>query len=337
VPLPPVAVEIAPPAQNQELVQKLLDACSRVASPVECVAADAPGTGGVSALAIVVWLPRGEGVRIQVGARRGEQRGDWVSRRISFEASDEERERWTTAGFVVGTLASQFLNDTEQAAAPEEADDVNETEPSPIEEEPAPAPPTPAAAVPRSPSAQARARRRAWMDAAALAGPLLDRGPWRFGGMLGVAYQREPWPVFMHVAARLSWRPQDDHRVNVRLQEFDLGAGLPVTGGTAWTMDATLAVAFERLHAMLDRPDLDPQDRTHWVVGLRSRLELSWMAAPDVGAVAAGGLAFWAHNTSFTYREPSGSVGDDQSVLVGEQQSIVGELSLGIRILLGHY
>jgi hypothetical protein len=331
VPLPPIAVEVAPPVQKQEFVQMLLDACSRVASPVECVAADAPGTGGVSALAIVVWLPRGEGVRIQVGARRGEQRGDWVSRRITFEASDEERERWTTAGFVVGTLASRFLSDAGEAVAEEE-----EEASAPIEEEPAPAPLEPVMAVPLSPSTQARARRRAWTDAAGLAGPLLDRGPWRFGGMLGMAYQREPWPVFMHVAGRLSWRPKDSHRASMRLQEFDLGAGLPATGGPDWMLDATLAVAFERLHAMLDRPELDPQDRTHWVVGFRTRLELSWMASPDIGAVAGGGLAFWAHNTGFTYREPGGSLGE-QSVLIGEQQSIVGELSLGVRLLLDRY
>lgn len=332
MPLPPVAVEVAPPAQKQELVQMLLDACSRVASPVACVAADAPATGGVSALAIVVWLPRGEGVRIQVGARRGEQRGDWVSRRIMFEASDEERERWTTAGFVVGTLASRFLGAAGGASGEEEEEVA-----TPLEEKPAPAPLEPVTTMPSTQAPQVRVRRGAWLDSAALAGPLLDRGPWRFGGMLGVAYQREPWPVFMHVAGRLSWRPEDNHRVSIRQQEFDLGAGLPLTDGAVWMLDATLAVAFERLHAMLDRPELDPQDRTHWVVGLRSRLELSWMASPDVGAVAGGGLAFWAHNTGFAYREPGGSMGDEQSVLVGEQQSIVGELSLGVRLVLDRY
>ena len=336
MPLPPVAVEVAPPAQKQELVQMLLDACSRVASPVECVAADAPGTGGVSALAIVVWLPGGEGVRIQVGARRGEQRGDWVSRRITFEASDEERERWTTAGFVVGTLASRFLTGGgEVPQQEEEKEGAGEEASAPVDEEPAPEPLEIPAAVPVS--SETRVRRRAWIDAAGLAGPLLDRGPWRFGAMLGVAYQREPWPVFMHVAGRLSWRPKDSHRVSMRLQEFDLGAGLPATGGADWMLDATLAVAFERLHATLDRPELEPQDRTHWVVGLRSRLELSWMASPDLGAVAGAGLAFWAHNTGFTYREVGSSLGDERSVPVGQQQSIVGELSLGVRLLLDQF
>ena len=42
-----------------------------------------------------------DSVRIQVGARRGEQ-DDWVRRKIAFEESDEESERWTATGFIVG-------------------------------------------------------------------------------------------------------------------------------------------------------------------------------------------------------------------------------------------
>ena len=74
MPLPPIAVDVAPPSKDQALVQMLLDACSRAASPVKCVSAESVDTGNVSALALVVWLPESEGVRIQVGAKRGEQK-----------------------------------------------------------------------------------------------------------------------------------------------------------------------------------------------------------------------------------------------------------------------
>src|SRR6187397_1534933 len=122
MPLPPIAVDVAPPSKDHDLVQLLLDACSRAASPVKCVSAESVDSGSVSALALVVWLPQSEGVRIQVGAKRGEQKGDWVSRQISFDAADEEGERWTTAGFVVGTLAGHFLgvsSDAPSVEAPE--------------------------------------------------------------------------------------------------------------------------------------------------------------------------------------------------------------------------
>ena len=76
MPLPPIAVDVAPPAKDPALVQLLLDACSRAASPVDCVAAESADTGSVSALALVVWLPQTEGVRIQVGAKRGQQKGN---------------------------------------------------------------------------------------------------------------------------------------------------------------------------------------------------------------------------------------------------------------------
>ncbi len=330
LPVPPIAVEIAPPTQDAELIRHLLDACSRAASPVECVTADQVDATRVSALAIVVWLPRADSVRIQVGAKRGQSRGSWITRHITFEDSDALGERWTTAGFVVGTLASRF------GLAPQEQAERE----APVAPEPAPQPvesPEPAPEVRVRPEAPGPPPRRLWFDLAAVTGPFLDSGPWRFGGMLGAAYMDEPWPVFAYSALRYSYRPPDAQRVVAELGEADLGLGLPVLNESRFGLDATAAVAVERLRVVLDDASLEGRAITHWVPGARARLEFAWQPSRHLGGVLGVGLAWWSHNTEFTITKGAsqGQNRDDGSLLVwrGQQQSVGGELSLGFRVL----
>lgn len=310
MPLPPIAVEVAPPAKDQALVQLLLDACGRAANPVQCVDANTAEASRVSALAIVVWLPGDDGVRIQVGAKHGQQQGDWVNRRISFEPSDEERERWTAAGFVVGTLASRFLDIAETPPATS-VPEVEEATPPPEPEVAVPVRPEPIVDEPGASSL--------WLDGGAVSGPLLDSGPWRFGAMLGVAYQGGDWPVLLHASVRQSWRPRDNNVV-VRVSEGEIGTGITAANGHAWTARVLAALALERLYGRLDEPrSTGPQ--LHWVVGGRARGDLGlWIQRP-VGAFVSGGFSLWSHRTAF--------VKDDQ--VLGKQQLLVGELLVGVR------
>lgn len=318
MPLPPIAVDVAPPAKDQTLVQLLLDSCSRAASPVSCVAAESADTGSVSALALVVWLPQSEGVRIQVGAKRGQQKGDWVSRQISFDAGDEEGERWTTAGFVVGTLAGRFL------AVPNEAPNVEATpepeassvgsEASSRELKPEPEPPTSRVAEPEQ-----HEPARLGFEGAALVGPVFDQGPWRVGGMFGIAFQGADWPLHLYTAARQSWRPQDAE-VTLRVTEGELGAGVDLGSGEAWAVKARAAFAFERLYARLDDSSSSgPQ--THWVLGARARVDFCWRFNDAWSVFLAPGLSVWSHKTAFVV----------QSEEVGQQPAVVGEALFGVR------
>ena len=310
MPLPPIAVDVAPPSKDQALVQMLLDACSRAASPVKCVSAESVDTGNVSALALVVWFPDSEGVRIQVGAKRGEQKGDWVSRQIGFDAEDEERERWTTAGFVVGTLAGRFLD--VPATKPEPAVETRPTPAAPI------ASPEPPAPAPTEPEATSRTAARFGVELAGLVGPVLDQGPWRVGGMLGLAYQGPGWPVFLYGAGRQSWRPEDAG-VALRVTEAEAGGGVALGSGPRWAVKARGAFAFERLYARFDG-SLSNGPQTEWVLGGRARVDFCLRFNDAWGGFFAPGLSVWSHKTAFM-------VGTNE---VGQQPSVVGEALLGL-------
>lgn len=311
MPLPPIAVDVAPPSKDHTLVQMLLDACGRAASPVKCVPAESVDTGRVSALALVVWLPQSEGVRIQVGAKRGEQQGDWVSRQIGFDVDDEEGERWTTAGFVVGTLASRFLD---VPVSP-----PSTPQPAPVQKPPsrasAPEPPAPEPAV-REP--EARAPARIGVEAAALMGPVVDQGPWRVGGMLGLVYQGQDWPLFLFAAGRQSWRPEDQG-VALRATEGELGGGVELGSEPRFAVSVRAALAFERLYARFDG-DLSNGPQTHWVLGGRGRVDLCWRFNDAWGAFFAPGVSVWGHKTAFV-------VGTSD---VGQQRAIVADAMLGL-------
>lgn len=308
MPLPPIAVDVAPPTKDPELVQMMLDACSRAASPVKCVTAESVDTGSVSGLALVVWLPQAEGVRIQVGAKRGEKEGEWVNRQVNFGAEDEEGERWTTAGFVVGTLASRFLDvPIEPRPAPEDDVPAERTRPTPAEAAPRRASPTPVISQPA----------RLGFEGAAVVGPLLDQGPWRVGGMLGVVYQGENWPVFLYGAGKQSWRPKHAG-VALRVTEGELGGGVEVVSGAHWALLARGAFAAERLYARFDgSASRGPQ--THWVLGGRARVDLCWRFNDAWGVFFAPEVSVWSHETAFV-------VGAQH---VGGQPSVLGEALLG--------
>lgn len=316
MPLPPIAVDVAPPTKDQALVQLLLDACSRAASPVSCVAAESADTGSVSALALVVWLPQSEGVRIQVGAKRGQQKGDWVTRQISFDAGDEEGERWTTAGFVVGTLASRFLAVPNDAPSVE-ATEVPEAEAPPAESE---AEPEPVPLQVREPEHQVPAR--LGFEGGVLLGPVFDQGPWRVGGMFGLAFQGADWPVHLYAAVRQSWRPEDA-QVSVQVTDGELGSGVDLGSGDAWAVKARAAFAVERLYARLDDSSSNgPQ--THWVLGARARVDFCWRFNDAWSGFFAPGLSLWSHKTAFVV----------ESDEIGQQPSVVGEALLGVRFEL---
>jgi hypothetical protein len=115
VPLPQIAVEIVVPdtprpgtsqkknpVESSELRRALLQACSDTVQVAVCVPADS--ARHAAALAIVFW--KAGRVRIEVGTKDSPGGQTWTSREIEFSSKDAPLERWRSAGYAAGTLAS---------------------------------------------------------------------------------------------------------------------------------------------------------------------------------------------------------------------------------------
>jgi hypothetical protein len=142
--------------------------------------------------------------------------------------------------------------------------------------------------------------------------------------MLGVAFRRDTWPVFILGAFRGSQRAPDANDISASQTELDLGIALPVASGGSFSLDASLALAVERLRVSWDEPrPLLKLPVTHWVVGTRARLELAYQFMDNVAGVAAVGVARWSHSTHF--RTTKGGR------VVATQPTLLPEGSLAIR------
>jgi hypothetical protein len=137
-PSPPVVVEMSASDASTPYARVLVAACSdglRGGGPcgLESTAVSDPGR----AVAIVSWDGTGRGTAtIEVGVRRG-ARAEWLTRRVTFDPSDAEVERWRSVGLIIATLVG---SESARDAAPPSAHAVP----------PAPAPPS--KPVPRDPA-----------------------------------------------------------------------------------------------------------------------------------------------------------------------------------------
>ena len=227
------------------MAQALLDACSRAASPARCVMPGQADEDEAFAVAIVVWLDNGDSVRVQVGLKRGEQAGEWLSRRIDFDDSDQEAERWTATGFVIGTLAGRFVEEQPEVEStkPEILDEAPTPEPEP---EPTPEPEPEQRAEPEP--EPVRPRGSMWINVGGLAGPAFNAGPWSYGAIVGTEYQGGGWPLFVHASLRGAYRPPDNLGVAAYFADGGLGLGLPIAEfSSAWAIRGAWSVALERM------------------------------------------------------------------------------------------
>jgi hypothetical protein len=103
----PVVIEM--PAQDAALpyARILVNACTEgLRDKRPCALEDSPGE---AAYAVVILSWEGSAhtaANIEVGVRRG-SRADWVTRHVTFNASDVEVERWRSVGLIVATLVEQ--------------------------------------------------------------------------------------------------------------------------------------------------------------------------------------------------------------------------------------
>jgi len=318
--LPPIVVDVAQAEQKPAMAEALLDACSRAASPTQCVTPNQADEEEAFAVAIVVWLDNGDAVRVQVGLRQGERRGEWLSRRVQFDASDDETERWTATGFVVGTLAGRFVEESgeeadepaRELAPPEESPVTVPPAPEPREEVPADDEPS----VPRVPPELS-------LNLGGLARPQFAAGPWGVGGVLQGHYEPRGWPVFVHAGLHGSYRRRDRYGILAYFGDADLGLGVRIARFSQdWDLSSTWSLGLQRMQVEVKHPTSGLRDRAQrWLGGARVTFEVDWMPSSRLGAFASLGAVWWWASTDIEV--------EDQ--VVEEQPALLGEVALGLK------
>ena len=115
--MPVVMVEIAPPTAPAELIEALLDACSRAVRVGQCAVDDAKVSGEPVAVAIVHWENAEKSrFRVEVGVRNAGE-PVWSNRDLDFDIADPPAERWKAAGLTIATLAGEMVAGAERADA----------------------------------------------------------------------------------------------------------------------------------------------------------------------------------------------------------------------------
>ena len=268
----PVVVEVYAPQPSTPELAVLLAACSRAATPHECVSSETKSAEPPLGVAIV--RREGDRARIELGLRSVVD-AQWSTRDLVFQAGDDELERYRAIGFAIGTLVAR---ETEPAPPTPAADpkpaapppSVPAIVPVPVEERPVPARP--------------RGRRAAWVDAAGGVGLGLIPGPPRAGGALRAAFELVPRGAFAVIEGGYAER-SGDSTLRVRWLSGALGVGHPLAPGLrSLGVDVRLLFAVERMSLAAERND-SVDDAARWKAGATAAIDGHWDFAPPVGLV----------------------------------------------------
>jgi hypothetical protein len=270
----PVVVEVYAPQPSTPELAVLLAACSRAATPHECVSSEAKSTDPPLGVAIV--RREGDRARIELGLRSVVS-AQWSTRDLVFQAGDDELERYRAIGFAIGTLVAR---ETEPPPPAPAADPKPPAPPSRV------TPPTPATVEEPSVPVRPGSRRAAWLDAAGSVGLGLIPGPPRAGGAVRAAFELLPRGAFGVVEGGYAER-SGDSTLRVRWLSGALGLGHPLAPGPrSLGVDVRLLFAVERMSLTAERDD-GVDDAARWKVGVTAALDGHWDFAPPVGLVVS--------------------------------------------------
>jgi hypothetical protein len=298
VPIPIVAVEIAPADSDPRLVQTLVTACSTSVAIGHCLLANRePEALEPSAVAIVAWQTN-EQVRIEVGIRR-DQSARWLTQKLSFRRNDAPSERWRAVGLAIGTLVGEM---TGAVKPPEMKRPMDDGELASAQQD------APHRTVSGQRTSSSRAEIR--LDAGAMAGPGLDRGAWRRGGFLRSSYRLRDSAFSFGLSTSYALRPKDE--AGVRVEWATVGVG----GGHAFEAAASVVGVELRLELLLQyvRVSATEEDSSRtgsadaWLTGARVGLVGSWLFSPPFGLVLEGDIALLNASVDVRLRdEPLGT------------------------------
>ena len=308
----PVVVEVYAPQPRAQELTVLLAACSRAATPHDCI--DAEDKSPEPPLGVAIVRREGDHARIELGLRNVAS-AQWSTRDLTFQPGDDELERYRAIGFAVGTLVAR------------------ESAPSspPPEEEPPPAPIPPVSArrparphVVERPVAPTPNRPRAgWLDAGGAVGLGLVPGPPRVGGSLRAAFELIPRGLFAVVEGGYAER-SGEPSLRVRWLSGAIGLGHPLAPHLgALGVDVRLSFALERVLVTAVGADSDDA-AARFKPGVSAAIDGHWDFAPPVSLVVSAA----------TFVDPKRTVINVGGVQAGETPALGLSGFVGLRFKL---
>lgn len=289
----------------------LLAACSRAATPHECIDAEAKASEPPLGVAIV--RREGERARIELGLR-SVVNAEWSTRDLVFQAGDDELERYRAIGFAIGTLVAR---ESEPASPPP-------VEAPAAAAPPASAPPKPQTRVAERPRAPTfHPPRAAWVDVSGGVGLGLVPGPPRAGGSLRAALELVPRGVFGLVEGGYAER-SGEPSLRVRWLSAAIGVGHPLAPNLrSLGVDVRLSLTLERLSFTAVGPSYD-DDAARWKPGVTAAIDGHWDVAPPVSLVISAA----------TFIDPKRTVINVGGVQAGETPALGLSGFIGVRLKL---
>ncbi|HEX2869706.1 MAG TPA: hypothetical protein VHP33_00590 [Polyangiaceae bacterium] len=307
----PVVVEIYAPQPRPQELAVLLAACSRAATPHECVSSENKASEPPLGIAIV--RRDGDHARIELGLR-ALAAAQWTTRDLQFQPGDDELERYRAMGFAIGTLVAR------------------EVEPPPAEPPAAPAPSAPVTAPTPPPPAEVkepaaapapRPRRATWVDVSGSVGLGLIPGPPRAGGSLRAAFEVIPRGLFGVAETAYAERGMDS-QLRVRWLNAALGVGHPLAPNLRTVgIDVRLLVVLERMTLTAERASTEDA-ASRWKPGVSVAIDGHWDFASPVGLVVSAAA----------FIDPERTVVHIEGDLVGETPALGLNGFVGLRFKL---
>jgi hypothetical protein len=307
----PVVVEVYAPQPRPQELSVLLAACTRAATPHECITSEAKSTEPPLGVAIV--RREGERARIELGLRRVVN-AEWSTRDLLFQPGDDELERYRAIGFAIGTLVARAV----EPPTPPVSEVQTEPTAPPVSPRPSPATVGAKPAAPRPPPARAT-----WLDVAGGVGLALIPGPPRAGGSLRAATEIVPRGVFGVAETGYAERGTDP-TLRVRWLTMALGVGHPLAPNLrSLGVDVRLLFVVERM-ALTAFAGGDSAGETRWKPGVTAAIDGHWDAAPPVGLVLSAA----------TFIDPERTVVHVAGEPAGETPSLGLSGFIGVRLKL---
>ncbi|HVY28544.1 MAG TPA: hypothetical protein VHB79_18440 [Polyangiaceae bacterium] len=318
----PIVVEVSAPEPRPAELTALIAACSRAATPNECITSDVKGSDPPLGVAIV--RREGDRARIELGLRGGKS-AEWSTRDLIFQPGDDELERYRAIGFAIGTLVAKQVEPSAPVASGPSASgsaDASPSKPSEASRTSAP-PPGRAPAAPAVTAPQPIVPRATWLELVGSTGLALIPGPPRFGGALRAASELRPRGLF--VVAETSYAERwGEPSLRVRWLGMSLGVGQPLAPSLRTLgLDVRLAFAVQRLALTAQDEERSAGD-SRWKPGISVALDAHWEVTPPLSILLGAS----------TFVDPKRTVVEVGGTSVGETPALGLDGFLGLRMNL---
>lgn len=318
----PVSVQITGTAADSAYVDQLIRACNEAVPENGCeLASDStPANGDI--VAIVEWDENHRLARIRVA--NAEDVSHVLERRLEFQESDRESERWRSVGLTIGTMVDSLV-EPERPTSSEKEVRAEQKPPSPPvgkAEGPHDVQKNPLSLVPTNSAPPERTI--LWVDATGVTGPGLDDGFWRWGGQARVSYSPfESVLVLATIGYALRQRVEE---VSVTWTTAGLGIGYRLQATTVSELRFHADIVGELVSANVEDSTSGDSDDGHvFDLGVGTGIDGAWNVTHWLGLVVGGELASTSKATDIRVHDSHLARGGPVSytILAGARFSLV--------------